>query len=86
MTYYNGNPYVGPTPTAPLNLFAHDDCLPDSEFTVTMLDDFTTGRTDPQTGYRVYDKIPHRHQNWPWHWSLAWGAPEPCYVCGNPVR
>ena len=41
---------------------------------------------DPVTGYRVYDKVPHRHQREPWHWWPVYGAPEPCYVCGLPVR
>lgn len=70
MTYYNGNPYFPPTPTAPLDKFAHDDCLPESEFTVhTFSDDDTV-----------------RQQNSPWSWSPVWGAPEPCHYCGNPVR
>lgn len=86
MTYYNGNPYDSPTELAPLDRFAHDDCLPGSEFTTVMLDDFTAGRTDPVTGCRVYDQVPHRHQREPWHWSPVWGAPEPCYVCGRPVK
>jgi hypothetical protein len=86
MTYINGNVYAGPTESAPLDKFAHDACLPAEEFTTAMLDDFTTGRTDPVTGYRVYDKTPHVHHNWPWHWHPAYGAPEPCYVCGLPVK
>lgn len=85
MTYYNGNPYVGPTAAAPLDRFAHDACLPADQFTTVMLDDFSTGQTDPATGYRVYAKTAHRHQVEPWHWSPVWGAPEPCYVCGEPV-
>lgn len=86
MTYYNGNPHAGPTLTAPLDKFAHDGCLPESEFEVVMLDDFTTGRTNPATGFRVYDKVAHRHQRWPWHWSPVWGAPKSCYVCGGAVK
>jgi hypothetical protein len=86
MTYFNGNVYTGPAPGAPGDKFAHDACLPGDQFTTVMLDDFTTGRTDPLTGYRVYDQVPHRHQNQPWSWHPAWGAPEPCYVCGQPVK
>ena len=81
MTYYNANVHVK-SPTE----FAHDDCLPDSEFTITMIDDFTTGRTDPVTGYHVFDQVPHRHQNYPWHWSPVYGAPHPCKYCNEPVR
>lgn len=86
MTYVNGNPQTGPTPGAPLDRFAHDDCLPADQFTTTMLDDFSTGRTGPATGYRVYDRVPHKHQNWPWHWFPVWGAPKPCAYCGKDVR
>jgi hypothetical protein len=86
MTYYNGNPYNGPTPTAPLNKWAHDACLPDDQFTTVMLADFTTGRVDTATGFTVYDKIPDRHQNWPWHWSTVYGAVKPCAYCGGPVE
>lgn len=86
MTYYNGNPYHGPTPDAPLDKWAHDGCLPDSEFNVTMLDDFTTGRDDPVTGFRVYDKIPHRHQRFPWHWDRIYGEANPCAYCGAPTE
>lgn len=86
MTYVNGNVYAGPTESAPLDKFAHDDCLPADQFTVTALSDYTTGRTDPVTGYRVYDTVPHVQQNWPWHWFPVYGAPEPCYVCGLPVK
>jgi hypothetical protein len=86
MTYYNGNPYEGPTADAPLDRFAHDACLPDSEFTTYMLADLDTGHIDPETGFTTWDKVPHRQQNWPWHWSPVWGAPEPCYVCGRPVK
>jgi len=86
VTYVNGNVYAGPTASAPLDKFAHDGCLPAECFTTVMLDDFTTGRTDPVTGYRVYDKTAHVHQEWPWHWHPVYGAPEPCYVCGKPVK
>lgn len=86
MTYYNGNPYAGPTESAPLDKFAHDACLPADQLETVMLADFGTGRTDPATGYRVYDMVPSTSQRWPWHWSPLWGAPEPCYVCSLPVR
>ena len=86
MTYYNGNPYAGPTEGAPLDKWAHDDCLPADQFTTVTLDDFATGRDCPATGFRDYDQVPHVHQKWPWHWSPVWGAPEPCYVCGQPVK
>lgn len=70
MTYFNGNPYQYPHPShSPLDKFAHDDCLPDSEFTVHT---FSNGDT-------------LRQQNPPWHWDRVWGAPNPCYVCGHPV-
>lgn len=85
MTYYNGNPQDGPAEGAPLDKVAHDECLPADQFGTVMLDDFTTGRTDPVTGYRVYDQVPHRHQVWPWHWAPVWGQPVPCYVCSRPV-
>lgn len=86
MTYFNGNPYAGPTQDAPLDKWAHDECLPADQFSTVMLDDFTTGRTDPTTGYRVYDPVPHVHQNWPWHWAPVWGAPRPCAYCTAPVK
>jgi hypothetical protein len=70
MTYYNGNPYVGPTPDAPLDRFAHDDCLPEDQFELLPINGVPTVR----------------HQRWPWHWSPVWGAPEPCHYCGKPVR
>ena len=70
MTYYNGNPYYPPTDHAPLDKFAHDDCLPDDQFTVHK---FANGDT-------------LRQQVSPWSWSPIWGAPEPCYVCSLPVR
>jgi hypothetical protein len=76
MTYYNGHP---------ADKFAHDECLPANQFETVMLDDFSTGRTDPVTGYRVYDKVPHVHQIWPWHWVPVWGALKLCYVCGGSV-
>jgi hypothetical protein len=81
MTYYRGNIYTDPATAG----FAHDDCLPDDQFTTTMLADFSTGRIDPVTGYTVYDKVPFVHQNWPWHWNRIYGAPEPCDYCGQPV-
>jgi hypothetical protein len=86
MTYYNGCAYAGPTEAAPLDKWAHDECLPADQLSTVMLADFATGRTDPATGYRVYDMIPHTRQVEPWHWSPVWGAPQPCYVCGKPVR
>lgn len=64
MTYYNANVYVA-TPT----LFAHDDCLPDDQFTT-----HTFGNGDTL-----------RQQVSPWNWSPIYGAPKPCYVCGQPV-
>jgi hypothetical protein len=88
VTYINGNVYAGPTESAPLDKHAHDGCLPEDQFTVTMLDDFTTGRTDPVTGFRVYDKVPHRHQNWPWHWwpdTMMGPVDALCCYCGRPV-
>lgn len=85
MTYCNGNPYAGPTPSAPLDKVAHDGCLPADLFTVTMIDDFTTGRTDPKTGFRVYDKVEHRQQAWPWHWAPLQGRPDACFYCGRAV-
>lgn len=86
MTYYNGDTYAGPTASAPLDEWAHDSCLPADQFTVTMLDDFTTGHTDPVTGYRVYGKTEHRHQVWPWHWAPVYGAAKPCAFCGQPTE
>jgi hypothetical protein len=86
MTYVNGNVMAGPTPSAPLDKWAHDDCLPADQLETFMLDDFSTRRTDPVTGFAVYDKVPHVHQNWPWHWHPVYGGAHPCYVCGKPVR
>jgi hypothetical protein len=71
MTYVNGNVYAGATESAPLDKFAHDDCLPASEFEPVIINGQPTGET---------------HQSWPWHWHPVYGAPEPCYVCGKPVR
>lgn len=70
MTYYNGDPYLGPTPDAPLDKFAHDECLPEDQF-----------RTHT---FRDGDTL--RQQVRPWHWDRVWGAPEPCCYCGKPVR
>lgn len=66
--------------------FAHDSCLPDDLFEVTLLDDFTTGRTDPDTGFRVYDKVEHRHQKQPWCWDRVYGCGGTCEFCGGPVE
>jgi hypothetical protein len=71
MTYYNGNPYASPTVAAPLDKFAHDDCLPADQFEPVVINGAATGE---------------RQQRSPWHWSPVWGAPEPCYVCTRPVR
>lgn len=77
MTYYNGNPYYPPTETAPLDKFAHDDCLPDELFDPIVIN----GKTEDENGE------PHgRQQKHPWSWSPVWGAPEPCYACHEPVR
>lgn len=81
MTYYNANVYVE-SPTE----FAHDDCLPDDQFDTVMLDDFTTGRNDPVTGYRVYDRVPHRQQKSPWNWAPIYGVPHTCKYCGKPAE
>jgi hypothetical protein len=54
VTYYNGNPNAGPTPSAPLGKFAHDDCLPEDQFEMLPINGVPTVR----------------HQVWPWHWSL----------------
>lgn len=77
MTYYNGNPYAGPTPTAPLDKFAHDECLPDDQFDPIVIN----GKTKDENG-EPYG----RQQKSPWSWSPTWGAPEPCAYCGKPVR
>ncbi len=66
MTYYNANVYVA-SPT----LFAHDECLPDSEFRPIVIGERDTGE---------------RQQKDPWNWSPVYGAPEPCYVCHQPVK
>lgn len=86
MTYYNGNPYAGPTESAPLDAWAHDGCLPADQFETVMLPDFTTGHTDPGTGYYTWDKVPHTQQLWPWHWSPIYGAANPCHYCGAPTE
>lgn len=70
MTYVNGNVYAGPTASALLDRFAHDDCLPADQ-----LETVTMGNGDV-----------HVSQRWPWHWHPLYGAPEPCYVCGQPVK
>lgn len=85
MTYFNGNPYKGPTQDAPLDKWAHDECLPEDQFTVTMLIVNGTAHINPETGFTEWDKEPHRHQNWPWHWAPVWGSPKPCHYCGKPV-
>jgi hypothetical protein len=69
MTYVNGNVYAGPTASAPLDKFAHDACLPASELETVIMSNGDA----------------HTAQRWPWHWWPAYGAPEPCYVCGAPV-
>lgn len=85
MTYYNGNPYAGPTPDAPLDKVAHDECLPADQFTTTMLADLSQRITNPD-GTVGWIMVPHIQQNWPWHWSPIWGRPRPCYVCGLDVE
>jgi hypothetical protein len=81
MTYYNANVYVA-EPTK----FAHDECLPDSEFDVIMLANYSDEPFINERGFPEYPKEPHRQQKSPWNWSPIYGAPEPCYVCGRPVK
>jgi hypothetical protein len=69
MTYVNGNVHAGPTESAPLDKWAHDECLP-----AEMFGHVTMGNGDVHTA-----------QKWPWHWHPLYGAPEPCYACGKPV-
>lgn len=71
MTYLNGNVYAGPTESAPLDKFAHDDCLPADQYEQVIVNGVPTGE---------------RQQRSPWHWWPVYGAPEPCYVCGLPVK
>jgi hypothetical protein len=70
MTYYNGNPYMPESETNPLDRFAHDGCLPESEFELLPINGVPTVRM----------------QRAPWSWSPVWGAPEPCAYCGRPVK
>lgn len=65
VTYYNANVYRD-EPTQ----FAHDECLPDSEFKTTTLSNGDV----------------HRQQRSPWNWAPVYGAPEPCSYCGRPVK
>jgi hypothetical protein len=70
MTYLNGDVYAGPTASAPLDKYAHDDCLPADQ-----LETVTMGNGDS-----------HVAQRWPWHWHPSpTGFTNPCYVCGKPV-
>lgn len=85
MTYYNGNPYIGPTQTAPLDKFAHDECLPDDQFVTMLLPDFTQPYTS-QNGNVTWVLIAERQQKWPWRWEPVYGSPEPCCICGKPVK
>ena len=65
MTYYNANVYVA-SPTE----FAHDDCLPEDQFTY----------------HTMRDGYVHKHQIAPWNWAPFYGRPEPCKYCGKPVK
>jgi len=56
--------------------FAHDTCLPDSEFTTVMRRDYTRGFTNDR-GVREYPLELVRQQNPPWSWDYQWGAPAP---------
>lgn len=56
MTYVNGNVYAGPTKSAPLDKYAHDYCLPATEYEPAIINSRDTGE---------------RHQRWPWHWHPA---------------
>jgi hypothetical protein len=70
MTYYNGNPYAGPTESAPLDQWAHDSCLPAELF------EKHTWRDGSVTW----------QQAWPWHWSPIYGAVRTCAFCGQPTE
>ena len=72
MTYYNANVYKGIP-----DKWAHDECLPDSEFYQITINGFTVDKDGNPYG---------RQQKSPWVWSPIYGAPHPCYVCGKETK
>ena len=74
MTYYRGNPYK-----EPVTRWAHDECLPDSEFE-------TVDLAFPDEPARL-----HRHQINGWNWSPRYHARdaqrrETCAYCPGRVE
>lgn len=82
MTYLKGNVYK-----EPITAYAHDDCLPDSEFETWLIARYD--REDPDQEKLVYDEW--RHQREPWTWWPDYLSSKPveerdrCSYCGEVV-